>query len=507
MPERQDSAASRLAALFSGLKRAHGVYQITGTKGEKQTGTAATITEPVTNTLWQQHLDGSQGLGIIPITDESTCLFGAIDIDKYKDLNPVKIINKIAQKKYPLIPCRSKSGGLHLFIFLKEAAPAQTVKNLLSSMAASLGFAGCEVFPKQGKVLVERGDIGNWINMPYFDVSRTNRYGYGNDGSPLPIEDFLLSAEQSRFNVSDIKIEDNSLGDFTDGPPCLQNLLSSEIGAGMRNEVLVNIAKYLKKALSESWRTRLEEINEKHLKPPLPKTEVSTITRSVGNRDYFYSCNKPPLKPYCDRGACKLRKYGIGGESDFPMLTGLTKYDTVPPIWFVDVDDGGRIELTTEDLQNQIRFQRRCMDCLNLMPSSIKADQWRTVIQTLLEKVNIILVPRDASISGQLLDLLEMFCISKAQARVKEEIILGKPWTDKGRHYFKMANFLSYLERHHFREMKVHKIAQLIKDHGGDHVFMNLRGKGINLWSVPEFKKHDEESLEMPDMESPSDKI
>jgi uncharacterized ion transporter superfamily protein YfcC len=43
-------------------------------------GEAVTVTGEVTEALWEQHLSGRQGIGIIPIRDDSTCVFGAIDV-------------------------------------------------------------------------------------------------------------------------------------------------------------------------------------------------------------------------------------------------------------------------------------------------------------------------------------------------------------------------------------------------------------------------------------------
>ena len=82
-------------------------------------------------------------------------------------------------------------------------------------------------------------------------------------------------------------------------------------------------------------------------------------------------------------------------------MHSLTKFKTDPPIWFLDVDGGGRLELTTDDLQIQKRFQRRCIDCLNIMPTKIKENDWASMVNTLLEKCNIIEAPPDSSLGGQ----------------------------------------------------------------------------------------------------------
>ena len=96
--------------IFEGLSRAHGTYAIKGSRQDnKLTGKATTVREPVTKELWQQHLEGKTGLGVIPINDESLCKFGAIDIDTYDgSIDLPKINAAIEELKVPLFPCASK---------------------------------------------------------------------------------------------------------------------------------------------------------------------------------------------------------------------------------------------------------------------------------------------------------------------------------------------------------------------------------------------------------------
>ena len=104
--------------IFNGLTRAHGVYH----KGEvkengKVSGKAFILKEEVTDTHWKNHIEGIEpSLGIVPIRDDSTCSWCCIDVDDYT-LDILKTITNIRKLKIPIVPCRSKSGGLHLFIF------------------------------------------------------------------------------------------------------------------------------------------------------------------------------------------------------------------------------------------------------------------------------------------------------------------------------------------------------------------------------------------------------
>ena len=96
--------------IFEGLDRAHGVTIVgeSNGNGTKVKGKSFVKREPVTNELWQKHLDGVDSLGVIPINDDNKCKWGCIDIDSYAGFDHQKLINKIKQFKLPLIVCRSK---------------------------------------------------------------------------------------------------------------------------------------------------------------------------------------------------------------------------------------------------------------------------------------------------------------------------------------------------------------------------------------------------------------
>ncbi len=493
----------KLMERFRGLERAYGTYDLKRMKreGDKIVGRAITVQDKVTWELWRNHLNGVMGVGIIPICDDSTCKFGVIDIDIYKGPYIKKLIKDIKNLDLPLIPCRSKSGGVHCFTFVKEPVPAFLMREKLSDFAAVLGFGGSEIFPKQTEILSERGDVGQWLNMPYFNYKNTDRYAFKEDLSPMSIEEFLKAIDNVWFTLKEFKaFTINLLSDISDGPPCLQYLITRGFSPGTRNDGLFNIAVYLKKSSPDNWKQILDDYNERFLSPPLRTSEIQQIIKSVKRKEYNFTCERAPLKSYCNLSLCRSREYGIGQLSGMPQLTGLTKFDSKPPIWFLDVDGGGRLELTTEDLQSQLKFQKRCMEGLNSMPPSVKAGTWQALIQGLLEVVTIIEAPFDASPRGMLFQYLEMFCTARAQAMNKDEILLGKPWTFENFHYFRIIDFMSFLERNRFKDFKVNHICSILKEHGSEHIFYVLKGKGVNVWKVPEFAQQTE-AFETPDFE------
>jgi len=487
--------------LFHGLERAYGTFEITNSRERdgKKTGKVRSIHKPVTRDIWLQHLNGTQAIGIVPIRDDSTVQFGAIDIDIYSNMDHATIAKKIEDLRMPLVPCKSKSGGLHGWIFLSEPAPAGLVQRKLREMAAALGHGKAEIFPKQSEVLPDRGDIGNWINMPYFDGVAGGRHGIRPDGHVMDMDEFTQTAYIKRVTADElesfgIQIKD----DFSDGPPCLQHLATQGFPQGMRNNGLYNLGVYAKKAAPDSWEGRLEEYNIQYLQPPLGISEVKELLKSLKKKDYQYTCQQVPCSSHCNSSVCRGRKYGVGDHAGMPIVTSLTKYNSVPPIWFADIEGGGRLELETEDLQSQHRFQRVCMEALNMMPPVMNGKAWQVMVQSLMENVTVIDAPNDSSPKGQLMEYLDRYCTQRAQALSKEEIRLGKPFTENGRHHFTLSGFMAFLERHKFKLMSMHEITSYLKnDLKAKHHFFNIKGKGTNAWSITQLGQ--ETKLDVPD--------
>ena len=110
----------RLLEVFRGSGVAHGRTTVgrTGRNGKAE-AKSKVVREPLTEEAVRLHIEGTQGIGSIPINSDNMCRFGALDIDTY-DLNHKALSDKLKKLKLPLFHCRSKSGGAHLFLFLKD---------------------------------------------------------------------------------------------------------------------------------------------------------------------------------------------------------------------------------------------------------------------------------------------------------------------------------------------------------------------------------------------------
>jgi len=313
-PNRETVA--RFRALFAGLERGHGAYNnINSTREDgKRQGTAITLREPVTDELWAGHLAGKNGIGIIPIRDDSTVCFGAVDVDVYADLNHATIASTIARLQLPLVPCRSKSGGVHIYLF-SAPVDAGAMQTKLREIAALLGHGTAEIFPKQDRMGSGANDLGSWINACYFDADKTVRYAVKPNGDAMSVTEFLDAAEAAKAQATVEWITQplpQNTDALPDGPPCLQHLVTLGFPQGSRNNALFNLCVYAKKANPDGFKADVEAFNQKFMQPPLTSDEVAQLTKSVGGKDYCYKCKEHPLTPHCNAVLCRSRKHGIG---------------------------------------------------------------------------------------------------------------------------------------------------------------------------------------------------
>jgi hypothetical protein len=478
------------AAIFEGFTQAHGIYNIKKKEGTgKVKGQAASIVGDVTVDLWSKHLNGEQGLGIIPINEKNLCKFGAIDVDDY-NLDPSSLHNRAKKLGLPFVVCRTKSGGSHLYLFTTDFIPAPMMKAKLEHFASLLGVGGSEIFPKQTQLLVDRGDAGSWINMPYFGGDKTDRFAFNQNGLPCKtVEQFLAMVQEKMVDPETLEHwtipVKEPLG--TDCPPCLNCLCSQGFPEGTRNDGLMNLGVLAMRKDKDKWPQILDEWNTSYMDPPLSSVEVLGVIKSQKKKEYHFMCNRQPLQSFCNKPLCRSRKYGIGEATGMPTMGTLTKFDSIPPIWFIDVEGKGRLELQTEDLQQPLRFQKCCMEQLDCVPPILKREDWSSIISALLETVNVVQIPLESTPRGLLMSHLEDFINSKSQHHVnrdKEVLLSGNVWLEDKYAYFRLKDFLDYLQIRRFTEFKPNKIAIILKDLNAEHVFINIKGKGVNVYKI-----------------------
>ena len=293
-PDPQQLLLVNYMDLFAGNIHNYGQHDYAFIEGTaKEHGKNYTVTDKLlTNEQYTAHLNGEKGLGVIPLNDDGDCKFGVIDLDVYDtDLNVY--IDAIERNNFPLVPFKSKSGGLHLYAFMKQTVNAKTVIELLQQTVILLGLdlyvkhklnRIIEIFPKQTKSA--DGKIGNWINLPYYNWKDTRQYALKN-GKPLDLSDALTLCKERRRSVTDFRSFLVELAG-KDGPPCLQtiNMLNIMGKNSGRNNYLFSWGVYLKKKDPDFWEQKLFEVNA-GMQAPLPKNELEdTVIASLRKKDY-----------------------------------------------------------------------------------------------------------------------------------------------------------------------------------------------------------------------------
>lgn len=446
------SLEQRFFNLYRGLERARGknkVLKTTTTKGKRDSSNQ-TLHEPYTIGLWSLHLHGGEGLGVIPINDNAECVWGAIDVDIYP-LDLVELEQKVRELDLPFVVLRTKSGGAHLTAYWSNWQSAAAVRAKMAEASFALGLGERELYPKQVK-LASKSDIGNWLNMPYFNYEETERYAVI-DGEPASVEEFLNYAESIRLESVEEFVVPTFNDEFDDGPPCIQQIVRNKAGQGERNNVLFNLGVYAKVKFESEWESYIDKYNHAHIEPPLNHREVGAIVKSLEKKSYSYTCNNSPLCNNCNRETCKSRKFGIHAFQHIDVgiaFDSISKMNSQPPIWVLSLE-GVRTEVETEDLLSQERFRAVCVNAINKIPGRMKGEDWDKFMRLKLSEIEIIDVPREVRITDRVVDMLPRFFASTPSGNSSSDLTIGRWVANDDSYYFRPIDFILFLNRNEIK--------------------------------------------------------
>jgi hypothetical protein len=495
--------AQQFYDLFKGQTRAHGEFTIDKVQtSQKIKGKGRTVYEPYNAALWEKHLNGEAGLGVVPIMDDNKCWWGCVDIDikdergEFRTIDFNKLNADIQKYKMPLFIARSKSNGAHLYIFFKEAIEAVLVKSKLLEWTVLLGYSrNTEIFPKQGRI-ASSTDVGSWLNMPYFNDTNHPRYGLSPDLKDLTAQEFIYRAESLKITKKEFKKWELGASNemLSDGPPCLQILCRDGVPEGTRNNALLSFGVYCKKKYSDNWKEELSKINHEVLDKPLPAAEEANIQKSLERKDYFYKCKDTPIAEICNKAVCLTRKYGIGTcGNPGVVIEHLTKINSDPPTWYVTIE-GTKIQI--EDTETLIQFQKFkvfCMEKLNILPFAVKTEIWDAAIRELLQRVEIQEAPEYLTDKGMVTAWVQDFCETRMVGATDfEDILKDKVYynPELQAYFFKPALFYKYvIQKSPTKPMSKNKLFAIIThDLGGTKTVRKIKGKSEEVFKIPSDK-------------------
>ena len=486
------SQAQRMMELLRGFSAAHGTYSVEEYNEAKRKaeikGSARTVRQPVTEAVWAQHISGTRRLGIITITEENTCWWGAVDIDDY-EVDHTILVSKLADMNLPALVTRTKSGGAHVWLFFSEPVPARIVMPKLRELAAALGYGDCEVFPKQIRVVSEGEGFGNWLNMPYFGGDQAKNYGVRADGLGYSLDQWLTKAESLRMTEAqfqDVSVHVSVRG-WEDAPPCLEHLAGVRVREGVQNNALFNFGVLARKMREEGWEELVLEWNRQFFVPPHPVARLTEMLKRVGKRDYNYKCHDAPCVSHCNMPLCRTRKYGIGPGGGADIIDSVSILMTEPPMFYVLLKTGGTVECDGGTLLNPRAFQEAVLVQHQIVVPQYKQEVWLPRVQQYVESAIRIDAPAEVGVTGRMWELVEQFCTDRHAAESVDEVFLGKPWRDEDEAmvWFRLRDLRDHLDRARFTSLRVAQITERIKKAGGRSHFFNVRGRGVNVWGVP----------------------
>ena len=399
---------------FTGLERNYGYCNISNGYKDPDTGKIRFKNgdygwsgKPITQFDYKQHLDGTKSIGIQPCNDSDLARFGAIDIDPkiYKNLDVKYYLDIIQEKQLPLIPVKSKSGGLHLYLFTKELVRAKVIKDFLEDVLFLFKLPiNTEIFPKQTKLGSDTNGNkvnGNFINLPYF--GKKERVALDPSGKEIPFDVFLQCVELNKVDSNQIKeLSDNLIRkaltggaeEFKDGPPCLEILSKNKMTDG-RDRFLYNYMVFAKKKYSDDWKNKVLQAGRNYFEFNQTWTDdhIKMKIKNWEKQEKGHTCSDELLSPVCVKSECVKRKFGIISDKkiDWPLMTNLIKVDFKPdPEYYLTVENkkGESVSVHAKDvnkLKDQKELRGLVMAQADIFPPPIKAMDFHAMINALLD--------------------------------------------------------------------------------------------------------------------------
>lgn len=511
--DKSDELIDRYFRLFKGNQRSVGRFN-------PKNGKMTTDHEEPTFVDVRRHITGEFGLGVVPIMDDNMCWWGAVDIDNHgqdEDIPIGPIDQRLLATNIPAVPCRSKSGGVHIYVFFDKPWPAPRAKLYLSMIAKDVKYPNAEIFPKQSKLSrVTNSDDkqrGNWLNMPYFGGDSGLRYAYRN-GKRLSLESFLDLAESMK--MTDVLYAQRIRAENPDAPPCVQQMLIDGVGKGQRNEALYQISVYSRKAFPDNYVDKAREFNTITFDPPLPRAEAERTISSASRPDYRYRCGEEPQKSVCDRDVCLKRRCGItpvdvetqSALSELPTFSELIKYTTDPVRWELKVNDKIITNVETEDLLDWKFMRRAIAERLTKILPIIKNQEWERVLQPLMAEARVMMAPEDASVSGLIRARLREFAAKaidlKDDKKVEDRqaLLRGLPIIsvrdDQRVVMFRAQDFVQYLKRTKSEELRGVNLWFAIRELGVADMKVRVHKdkSPVHVWYLPVHEVQIEDATE-----------
>ena len=462
---------------FEGYRQAYGVADMSTLKIDPESRKQKPIyrwnDEQLTDKIYKNHLEGTQSIGVQPCNENGQARFGVIDIDPndYGDFDRKFFIDTLQTYSLPLIPVLSKSGGLHLYMFIDKFIDASLIKSFLSNLLPIFKLKpDTEIFPKQTQLTKdnETGQLnkGNFINLPYF--KKIERVAINVDGTQFTFNQFIEVIENNTVSQEDLKIITDSIEkqdmegvdeEFIEGPPCLAHLskIMKDPKFDGKDRFMYNYHVFVKMKYPDDWQKKVKNAPVKYFigehANAWDDKMVAAKVRSWTKQFKGFTCTQSPISEHCKRGICVKKKFGIlaGSKGNYPVLTNLKKIDLDPePEYEFDVTKPDGISTATvhcrsiEHVNDQRKRRNAIAKAAGFPPPIIKGDEDQTVLEELFKTQKLVHPPIGTSPKEKLHDVLHAK-INGPKAMNDASFKSGTVLIEDGYAYFKFDKFYDKL--------------------------------------------------------------
>lgn len=178
MDEQQYELASKFLALWGGYENRHielSPRGVTRDENRKVHAKVQTVDGPVSVEAALAHLTHEgPSVGIAPVRADSTCSWGVLDID-WQDMPEDNVQDLVNRLRTRCAAFRSKSLGLHIYVFTTEPVRAKLMHDYLVALRRRLPKkiqGKTEIFPKATQTAVTPDNEPTSVNLPLYGTQR-----------------------------------------------------------------------------------------------------------------------------------------------------------------------------------------------------------------------------------------------------------------------------------------------------------------------------------------------
>ena len=480
--------------IFSGLKRNYGCAKLNQSQVDPATGKIKPVYEwtgkEITDQDYEDHLNGIKSIGIQPCDDNGMAQFGAIDIDdkqhSYSNFPYKQYLEIIAEYKLPLVPVKSKSGGLHLYLFLKQPAKSVFIRNFLDKLLLCLKLPpNVEIYPKQTELGKdgEGNDInGNFINLPYYNKSE--RTAFNLDGTKFTFDQFLEVAELNSYTADELEefaidhVKQMLSGggeEFVDGPPCLQRMTREKLSDG-RDRFLYNYMVFAKKKYPDNWEEMVKGAPNKYFATDsngnVDWSEEKTKKKlsSWGKETKGHTCNEDPIFNFCMKAECRNRKFGYLSDKKkvFPSLSGLQKITYPEPEYTFNVtlQDGQTTkEVRAKNIKQVIvqdEIRAIIANAAGVVPPKVKQNDFQDILDSLFPPKLTTSPPKGTTPDEMLEEYLKEY-LRGPKATTYAAFKKGATFVEEDSAYFTFPSFYDSLKNKEWKDNKAKTAESMVR--------------------------------------------